>query len=241
MKRFRLASLIVAAALVPAAAAMAQTGNGTGSGSNAPPPTRPGGGSDEGLRGPRVPGQSGEGNRDFRGGERRPGAPGRGGPVADERAWMAAFEKIQPPLSEEQQTQVKAFREEYQLQVKAWQEAHGAEFRELQQQVGEARRSGKEPDPAVAEKLKKVQESRPKAEGMQRRVMGVLTAEQRDSHKKLMDEAMQQRGNRGRGPAGADRPAPPPGDGDRPPRGERPGRGQRPPPPPPPPAKDPME
>lgn len=251
MRRYRVASMILAAVLVPTALAVAQTGTG----SDSPPPARDGGTRDggpagrDGLGGPRVPGDARDGNRDFRGGDRRGGAQrggadgARGGPVADERAWMQALEKVEPALTEEQKSKIHQFREEYREQVRAWQQKNEAELRELNRQLQEARRAGQVPDPALSDKMKKIQDSRPKFQVLQRRIAGMLNPEQQASHKKLMEEAAQGAGPRGdrargRGDGAGGPPSGAPGGSPRGERPERPARGQRPPPPP---EKDPME
>lgn len=241
MTSLRLASFALVAALVPAATIIAQSGTG----SPTPPPTRPGGGSGSGtgagsgagggagggVGGPRVPGGAREGQRDFRGGE------GRGGPrdgAAEDRVWMQALDKISSTLQPEQKTKIDGIRDNYKKLMQSWQEKNGAEMKELQKQLGEARKAGQKPDPAVAERLEKIAQSRPRIDGVKTEIAAVLTPEQLAAHKSAMEALAKEREGARPGRRGGDRPAgdgmddgksPPPGRGDRPP-----GRGKAPPP-----------
>ncbi|MBM4113510.1 MAG: hypothetical protein FJ253_09115 [Phycisphaerae bacterium] len=201
MTRFRLASLALTAALVPAAAALALdgTGTGTGSGTPTPPPTRPGGGAagkdgagkdGGGLSGPRVPDRARDGDREFRGG----GGAGKGGMAGpapnEDRLFMQALEQIKGSLSPDQVTRLESIKENHKKDVERWQTRNGENLRTLQTQIQEARKSGAKPDPALIEQVSQLNSSRPKFEAVRKQVNQLLTTEQLAAHRDAMKALM---------------------------------------------------
>ncbi len=213
MTRTRFVAFALTAALLPTAAALAQTGSGTPT----PPPTRPGGGAGGGTGG-----AAGDGQRTPRGpgGERGPG--GRG--VADERMWMSALDQISSTFSADQKTKIDAITSAYRASLDEWQKKNGDELRSLQKRIAEGRRSGEKVDPGVTERIKQIQESKPKFDRPKAEITGLLNKEQQDAHKKALDALEAKRGERGGRPGRGE-------DG----KGDRPGRGGKGAPPPPPP------
>lgn len=103
--------------------------------------------------------------------------------------WMAALRGLS--LSEAQQTKIRAIADEFQKAQREHTESLGEEGRALMRQMREARQSGNPPPDDVREKMRKIEESRPKPIAYQQRIWAELSAEQQEAMKKSLEERRQ--------------------------------------------------
>jgi len=204
----RMASFVLAAALLPTTAILAQDAPDRGS----PPPTRPSGGdkggAGDGVRGPRVPGGAGLGDSGF--GERGGAKGGREmrGQDGDATGWMRSLESISKDFTPEQTAQIKTIKDEWAAENTKWRDTNGAKMKEIQGKIGESRKAGGTPDPALLEEMRKLGATRPKFEASRNRIAALLTPPQLEAHKAAMDamkkkmEEGKARGERGGRPGG---------------------------------------
>jgi len=206
LNHLTMASIVLAAALVPACLAGAQDNGGRGD----PPPTRPGGGTDGNGRGAGggAGGQgAGDGARERRGsGAGNPGAPDRGdaagrgapgrgagpreamrGDAVETTAWLKAIDDLTRSLSEQQRAQIELVRTEWKVEQERWASINGEKMKQLQKKLSDARKDGGKPDAVLMDDMRKIVESRPKFEPYRRRIAAVFTPEQAAAHKAAFD------------------------------------------------------
>lgn len=190
-QRIKFATLVLAAALTPTAAVLASDDTGRSD----PPPTRPSGGQGgatgdqkpgdgSGMRGPRVPGEAGKGDRGFNGDRGGKGARQmmRGG-EGEAMAWLKALDEIQRDLSEEQQAKIKVVRDEWKSVTDKWREGNATKMRDLQKKLSESRKGGSPADPVLMDQMRELIESRPKFDEYQRRMTAQLNPRQQETLK----------------------------------------------------------
>lgn len=220
------AALTCGAALSLTSATIAEPPAGQG----APPSGAGGQGQDapQGKSGSdKAPGQDGKGGKDGDRAKQRKrgeGAGGPGGPLGGGMGMMgeamqglqlarAALDKVEPPISDTQRTEIDAIRDTAKAQFDEWRAAHEEEIRSLMQEVRQSREAGAM-DPALMEKMKALKESAPDLQGSIDKARNVLTPEQQksfdDTFAKMKEEGKAKAQRRGQG-----------GDGERP---RRPGK-----------------
>ena len=172
MTRLRLVSFVLASALIPATAVLAMDPPAD---APAKPPTRaPGGGTGDGVKGPKVPGDATKGDSQF----------GRGRmAMQDARVWNQALDQMLGELSPDQKTKIEAIRSEFKKSAEEWQKANGERMKELQGKVRDSLKNGGKPDQAVADEMKKLTDSRPRPEASQEKVLALPTPDQQTKFK----------------------------------------------------------
>jgi hypothetical protein len=108
--------------------------------------------------------------------------------------WMASLSDLQ--LTESQQRSVKAIADEFRVAQREYQESLGEDNRALLRQIREARESGSPPPEGAREKLRKIEDERPKPTAYQQRIWAELTAEQQEQLKQNLAERKQQMAER---------------------------------------------
>lgn len=133
----------------------------------------------------------------------RPNRPGgeRGRARANEgmqpRLWMMAMRDMD--LSDEQREKVRFVMQDLQDSNRKFRETHGEEMRGLMETMREARENGAMPPREVAEKLRSLEQSRPKIEQYQEKIWSILNEEQqKDMRAKLAAMTAQQEERRAR-------------------------------------------
>lgn len=139
----------------------------------------------------------------------RPDRPGgdRGRARANEgaqpRLWMMAMRDMD--LSDEQREKVRFVMQDLQDSMRKFRETHGEEMRGLMETMREARENGTMPPREVAEKLRSLEQSRPKIEQYQEKIWSILNDEQqKELRAKLATMAAQQDERRARRGGGGD-------------------------------------
>lgn len=174
-------------------------------------------------RGDKAPGKDGkDGDR----AKRRERGEGAGGPLGGGMGMLgeamqglqlarAALDKVEPPISDAQRTEIDAIRDSAKAQFDEWRAAHEEEIRSLMQEVRQAREAGAM-DPALMEKVKALKESAPDLQGSIDKARNVLTPEQQksfdDTFAKMKADGKAKGQRRGQG-ADGERPGRPGKDG----------------------------
>lgn len=100
--------------------------------------------------------------------------------------WLSALRGT--GLSKDQQSQIRGIAEEFQKAGRDFQQEHGEELRTLFQQVREARAKNEEPSKDVRQKMKTLEEERPKPDPYKERIWPVLTEAQQGKAKIRLEE-----------------------------------------------------
>jgi hypothetical protein len=160
------------------------------------------------LAGPSVEDEADEGNDNMMG----PGGQRRRVESLPLRQWMQQVRGLD--LTAPQQQDIAAIMRELEQAQQAFRAEHGEQMRQIQEQIQQMRRGGREPDPALREQLQKLEGDMPKPLDYQRRVWDVLTGEQQETLRERIAELEQrmQQQRRRNGARGADSRSPPSGD-----------------------------
>lgn len=139
-----------------------------------PPPAQK---DDDVLRGPKVPPQGIESNRQFTGGKggQRPAASGGSRPTIEQNAFYVALDSMK--FEGELKKSVDAAREEFIARLQAWDKSASEQRKKLFDERKKAP-SNEPPSEDFKKRMAEIETSRPKLGELQQRVFGMLTEEQ---------------------------------------------------------------
>ena len=104
--------------------------------------------------------------------------------------WMTALRGV--GLTAEQQGKIRPIAEEFQTAIKDFQQQHGEEMRDLQRQMREGRQNSQEPPKDLREKMRKLEEARPKPDSYKERIWALLTDDQQKQMKVKLESIRSQ-------------------------------------------------
>ena len=108
--------------------------------------------------------------------------------------WLAALRELD--LSQAQQDAIRAINQEFQQAQRGYRESLDEEDQNAARQAREARQAGEQPSAEIRDRLRKIEENRPRSLPYQERIWDELTADQQERLKTRLAELREQAGER---------------------------------------------